>query len=151
MSGGVFIAHDRTPGSETVAARAKELAEGMGLPLTIIHAVSEKDAEHRSESVPKESGYLDVILNQVEAQIRAEFVAWWGEDDVRRADFQILSGEPDETIPKTLRSKNATYAVIGVRSRSRVGKLLFGSNAQSILLLSPCPVLAVPTADHESG
>jgi nucleotide-binding universal stress UspA family protein len=33
--------------------------------------------------------------------------------------------------------------IIGVRKRSRVEKLLLGSNAQFIILNSPCPVLTV--------
>lgn len=33
--------------------------------------------------------------------------------------------------------------VIGVKKRSRVEKLLLGSNAQYIILNAPCPVLSV--------
>jgi len=33
--------------------------------------------------------------------------------------------------------------VIGIKRRSKVGKLLFGSNAQYIIIKAPCPVVTV--------
>lgn len=40
----------------------------------------------------------------------------------------------------------ASLLVVGLRRRSRVGKVLLGSIAQKIVLDSPVPVLAVPPA-----
>lgn len=37
----------------------------------------------------------------------------------------------------------ADYIVIGVRTRSRVEKMVFGSTAQYVVLHSPCPVMTV--------
>jgi nucleotide-binding universal stress UspA family protein len=39
--------------------------------------------------------------------------------------------------------RRASLVVIGLRRRTPTGKLLFGSDAQRILLDAPCPVLAV--------
>lgn len=52
-------------------------------------------------------------------------------------------GEPADEIIKAAKEAEAGLVVIGIRRRSRVGKLLLGSTAQRVLLDSPCPVLAV--------
>ena len=39
--------------------------------------------------------------------------------------------------------KKTDLMFIGVRRRSRVGKLIMGSNAQYIILKAPCPVVSV--------
>jgi nucleotide-binding universal stress UspA family protein len=41
------------------------------------------------------------------------------------------------------KQRRASLVVIGLRRRTPTGKLLFGSDAQRILLDAPCPVLAV--------
>ncbi|GER23908.1 universal stress protein UspA [Zafaria cholistanensis] len=43
----------------------------------------------------------------------------------------------------------AALVVIGVRTRSRVSKIILGSDAQSIILGSPVPVLTVKAASDE--
>lgn len=48
-----------------------------------------------------------------------------------------------EEILALVESLNVSLLVIGLRKRSRVGKLIMGSVAQELLLTVPCPVLAV--------
>jgi nucleotide-binding universal stress UspA family protein len=39
--------------------------------------------------------------------------------------------------------ERAELIIVGIRRRSKVGKLLMGSTAQYIILKAPCPVLTV--------
>jgi len=50
---------------------------------------------------------------------------------------------PAEDLIQVVSEEGADMIVIGLRRRSRTGKLLVGSNAQEILLNANCPVLAV--------
>jgi nucleotide-binding universal stress UspA family protein len=53
-------------------------------------------------------------------------------------------GKPAETVHRVATEEEADLIVIGIRNRSRLGKLLLGSEAQEILLDAPCPVVGVP-------
>ena len=48
-----------------------------------------------------------------------------------------------EDLVKFARQNNVDEIILGVRSRSKVGKLIFGSTAQIVILESHCPVLTV--------
>ena len=50
---------------------------------------------------------------------------------------------PGEDIVKYAEENNVDAIFIGVRRRSKVGKLLSGSNAQYIILKAPCPVMTI--------
>jgi nucleotide-binding universal stress UspA family protein len=50
---------------------------------------------------------------------------------------------PGEDIVAFAQENSADLIVIGIKKRSRVGKLMFGSTAQYVILSSECPVLAV--------
>jgi len=61
---------------------------------------------------------------------------------------QVVSGEDAwEDVVAAADKHQARMIVIGMRKRSATGKLLFGSNAQRILLQAHCPVLAVKATD----
>lgn len=51
--------------------------------------------------------------------------------------------DPADDLLEVAAERQAELIVIGLRRRSPVGKLLLGSNAQSILLSADCAVLAV--------
>ncbi|HEU4337959.1 MAG TPA: universal stress protein [Nocardioides sp.] len=65
-----------------------------------------------------------------------------GRFEVAHADL----GDPSDAVVQVAQRRDARLVVLGLRARTPVGKLVFGSTAQRILLDATCPVLAVKPA-----
>ena len=50
---------------------------------------------------------------------------------------------PGEDIVQYAKDNEVDEIIVGVRKRSKVGKLMFGSTAQYVILEAPCPVVTV--------
>lgn len=75
-------------------------------------------------------------LDQIERRLTDEGIP----HVVRRL---IRGMSPAEDLVQVVKEEGADMIAIGIRRRSRTGKLLVGSDAQEILLLADCPVIAV--------
>ena len=51
--------------------------------------------------------------------------------------------EAGEDLAQLANEKQVDEVIIGVRRRSKVGKIIFGSTAQIVVLNAPCPVVTV--------
>lgn len=94
-----------------------------------------------------EKQWHEADLNAEEAQEEAGAVARaaidraLGDGNDARAKGRV--GDVTEEIIAEAEQLDARYLVIGGRKRSPVGKALFGSITQSVLLSAPLPVVAV--------
>jgi nucleotide-binding universal stress UspA family protein len=50
---------------------------------------------------------------------------------------------PGEDLVEFAKENNIDEIIVGVRRRSKVGKLIMGSTAQYVILKAPCPVVTV--------
>ena len=89
---------------------------------SVTHAV---EVEHATEELEEAKKLFDGDGIQCETKLLVRGMTP-GEDLVDFANEQAV----DEII-------------IGIKRRSKVGKLLFGSNAQYIIIKAPCPVVTV--------
>ena len=51
--------------------------------------------------------------------------------------------EPGEDLVRLAEEQKVDEIIVGVKRRSKVGKLVFGSTAQYVILNAPCPVATV--------
>ena len=51
--------------------------------------------------------------------------------------------EPGEDLVRLAKEQQIDEIIVGVKRRSKVGKLVFGSTAQYVILNAPCPVATV--------
>jgi nucleotide-binding universal stress UspA family protein len=59
------------------------------------------------------------------------------------ARLSVRGLEPGEDLVQFAEENQIDQIIVGIRRRSRVQKLVFGSNAQYVILEAPCPVLSV--------
>jgi nucleotide-binding universal stress UspA family protein len=57
--------------------------------------------------------------------------------------FSVCGMEPGEDLLRIAAERRVEEIVIGIQRKSRIGKLIFGSTAQYVILEAPCPVVAV--------
>lgn len=122
VMGTVVIGYLPTPEGEAALVAGMEEARRRGARLVVIHT--------------RHGDREEVDLNGV----RAALV----ESGVTHEVRVVAQGEQaaDELV-SAAEETDAELIVIGLRRRSRVGKLILGSNAQRVVLDAPCPVLTV--------
>jgi nucleotide-binding universal stress UspA family protein len=65
-------------------------------------------------------------------------------DNISAESHLLIRGlTPGEDIVKFADEQRSDLIVVGVKRRSKVGKLLMGSTAQYVIIKAACPVLAV--------
>lgn len=134
----IIVATDLGPSSQKVVAAAAQLAND-GAALIPVHVLTNDRLDDYRESLPVEGAFLDVLQARLAGDVKEQFI---GVPNVEAP--VMLIGDPGSMLIAKAEELNAGYLVIGIRNRSRVGKLLMGSVAQEILLNAPCPVLGVP-------
>ena len=59
------------------------------------------------------------------------------------AHLSVRGLQPGEDLVRYAKENQIDQIIMGIRRRSKVGKLVFGSTAQYVILEAPCPVLTV--------
>lgn len=127
----ILVGYDGSAVSKEALDLAGKHAKAFGAAVYLLTSLT-RSHELQLEDIQKAERELEDIRKQFTAQgIACE----------THAIVSALS--PGENLVEFATENEIDEIVIGVRRRSKVGKLLFGSNAQYVILQAECPVLAV--------
>lgn len=141
-SGPIMVATDLTREAGEITDVGVELSRALDAGLLVVHVLTEEDIRDEKEDLPAEASYVDTIIDRRRAYASAELERAVGGTGVT-GEVEVVMGEPAPQVVKIATDRDCRMIVLGVRQRSRVGKLLLGSVAQEVLLSAPCPVVAV--------
>jgi len=127
----IIVGYDGSKVAEEVLALAKKHAKGFGWKVVIITSMKGGADIPRDDFIKAEK-----LLARAEADFKDEEIPC-------ETHLSVRGLEPGEDLVKFAEETGAREILIGVKRRSKVGKLLFGSNAQYTILNAPCPVVSI--------
>jgi nucleotide-binding universal stress UspA family protein len=125
----ILVGYTRTAEGHAALRQAVEAAGAAGKPLAIF-PLGDRNPD---TSPPAEDHALAAVLDGGATLLQRD-------PQGRHAAEELLDMAAETGV---------SLVVIGVRNRSRVSKILLGSDAQSIILGSPVPVLTVKAASDD--
>lgn len=144
----ILLPSDFSGCSAEAARAARRLAERFGSRLIVLHVLDEPaalDPMFRGE-VPLEllRGRMEQYAREgMEAFLKAHFEGLSG------VETRMASGVPYREIVREARECGAGLIVIGTHGRTGVERVIFGSTAEKVVRMAPCPVLSVREGGKE--
>jgi len=128
----IMVAYDGSDASKDALKLAVGHAKAFDDEIEVVRAEEDSD------------GLEDSSIERLEKNLEKEIRTLLNGDDIRYTTTLLVSSSTaGEEIVRPLGVKNSREICMGVRRRSKVGKLLFGSTAQYIILNAPCPVATI--------
>ena len=128
----IMVCYNGSSTARRAVGLAQEHAVVWNAELTIVKAV-ERDVPLKRSFIEKEEQKLEDEINGILK----------GRATPYECQLFITSMRSGEQLVNFARGEGVDQVFIGVEKRSKVGKLIFGSTAQYVIMNSPCPVVAV--------
>jgi len=113
------------------------------LDLSVKHAKAFGYEVQLVTSLPGGEKTSSKIINEAENNLK-EASQFLTNKSIKNTTHLLIRGRTaGEDIVSFARETDCDEILIGVKSRSKVGKILFGSTAQYVILQAKCPVISV--------
>ncbi len=130
----ILVGFDGSNTAKDALKLAMDHAKAFGAEVSVVRAITQ-----RHEVKPREMDQMEEADRQL-TEIKKQF----DESDIPCSVHLLVKDlNPGETLAQFAHENKIDEIIIGVRRRSKVGKLVFGSTAQFVILEAPCPVVTV--------
>jgi nucleotide-binding universal stress UspA family protein len=144
----ILVPVDYSDCSGAALALAAGIARTLGAALDVVHVwdrplyISESiQVKHAGES----RSLVEMIRENAETDMN-DFLAKLALPPGVELSHRLLSGNPARTVLEELRRGHHQLLVVGTNGRTGLPHLLLGSVAETLVRLSPVPVITVPLA-----
>jgi nucleotide-binding universal stress UspA family protein len=127
----ILVGYDGSRVAEDVLKLAREHARAFNADIHLFTSL-QQGAELKKEDIDRAESRLDKLKLDFDLEKTA---------CETHASVSFLT--PGEDLVLFAKDNEIDFIFIGVRKRSKVGKLMFGSTAQKVILEAPCPVVTV--------
>ena len=127
----ILVGYDGTNSAKEALSLAKIHAKALGASVAVVTSM-EKGTEGQREEISEAEKGLEWATSMFD------------ENEIVCDTHLLIRGlTPGEDIVEFAKENQIDEIIVGVKRRSKVGKLLMGSTAQFIILQAPCPVVSV--------
>lgn len=127
----LMVCYDGSEPSEKAIKLARLQAEMYNGKIFVVTTLEKGDPSKQDEINAAKKG-----LEEIQSKVSSSGIEC-------QTDLLIHGLGPGEDLVRFAEEKQIDMAVIGIVKRSKLGKLVFGSTAQYLILNAPCPVLTV--------
>lgn len=143
----ILVAVGEEERSTRVIETAYNLATDLDEPITVVHVTPEQDYREYKRELEHLPAAQDYTFTQSEesAGYYARNIVQQTLDGDESSQISTIGrvGDPSEEILQVAEEVDPRFLVLGGRRRSPVGKAVFGSVTQQVLLNATCPVVTV--------
>ncbi len=127
----IMVCYDGSSDNTAVLDKAKERAKASDASIYLVSVMIGDDVSQLEDLEPAKKE-----LESAKATFQADNIT---------CETKVVFGGRDagEKLVEFAEEKDVAEIIIGIQKRSKVGKLLFGSTAQYVILEAHCPVLTV--------
>lgn len=127
----IMVCYDGTEAAKNALRLAREHAKAFNAEVVVVTSLAKGDPDNQDQINEAKKGleYAQSVLNTKGVSCKT--------------DLLIRGMGTGEDLVQFARDNNFDLVIIGIVKKSKVGKILFGSTAQFLILNAPCPVLTV--------